>query len=288
MNTLKFQQRRLLLAGVTGAAALAVFFLTACDSRTPKAGSESSNSASAFDVAGSDPQAIALADSVMAACGGKENWERTRFITWDWFGKRLTVWDKWTGDLRIESRMSLVLMNMNTRQGRAWKTGHEITDKDGLKRAMDYGYEAWVNDAYWMILPFKLKDGGVTLKYIKEDTTADGQMADVISMTFKNVGLTPNNKFHIYIDKKSKLLVQWDFFRDAEDSQPHFFTPWKNYQKFGNILLSNDRGEGPRKIHVGLGVYDELPASVFTSPDRIDWHKIKSEFAANPPKTLNN
>jgi len=256
-------------------AALAIFSSMGCglfsnEKKTPD-----------FNYAGSDAKAVALADSVMAACGGRENWEKTHFITWDWFGKRLTVWDKWTGDLRIESRMSLVLMNMNAMTGRAWKLGHEITEPAALKRAIDYGYEAWANDAYWMILPFKLKDGGVTLKYIKEDTTVEGQLADVISMTFKNVGLTPNNKFHVYIDKQSKLLVQWDFYQSATDAEPHFLTPWKNYQRYGNILLSNDRGEGPRKIHVGLGVYEALPATVFSDSARIDWHKIKMEFAHN-------
>jgi len=235
--------------------------------------------APAFDYAGSEAKAIALADSVIAACGGQEHWDKTRFISWDWFGKRLTVWDKWTGDVRIESKMSLVLMNLHTKQGRAWKLRNELTDPADVKRAMEYGIEAWMNDAYWMILPFKLKDGGVTLKYVKEDTTYEGLPAEVISLTFKNVGLTPNNKFHVYIDKKSKLLVQWNYFRDAADSSPHFFTPWKNYQRFGNILLSNDRGDGPRRIHVGLGVYDELPATVFTSPDSIDWKQMKMHLA---------
>lgn len=266
----KFLQLGKVLA--VGIAILMVFSFVACDSNPKKA-------APPFDLAGSDAKAVALADSVLAACGGQENWDKTRIITWDWFGKRLTVWDKWTGDLRIESRMSLVLMNMNTMTGRAWKLGHEITEKAELKRAIDYGYEAWVNDSYWMLLPFKLKDGGVTLKYIKEDTTSEGQLADVISLTFKNVGLTPNNKFNVYIDKKSKLLAQWDFYQNAADVEPAFSTPWKNYQRYGNILLSNDRGDGPRKIHVGLGVYDALPATVFADSARIDWHKIKMEFA---------
>lgn len=279
--TLISQQRRLLLSGVIGAAALAVFFLTACDSRSPKAVNENPGSAAVFDVTGSDAKAIALADSVMAACGGRENWERTHFITWDWFGKRLTVWDKWTGDLRIESRRSLVLMNLNTMKGRAWKDGHEWTEPADLKRAFEYGFEAWANDSYWMLLPFKLKDAGVTLKYVREDTTGAGEPADVLSLTFNNVGLTPQNKHYVYVAKASKLLVQWDFFTDARDSAPHFWVPWKNYQKFGHILLSNDRGDGPRKIHVGLGVYEALPASVFNDPEPIDWARIKSEFGGS-------
>ncbi len=254
------------LLTVVALTAITAFF-AACDSKTKTP---------PFDLAGSDAKAVALADSVMAACGGRENWENTRLVTWDWFGKRLNVWDKWTGDIRVESRRSLVLMNLNTKQGRAWKDGHEITEPARLQRALDYGYEAWINDSYWMFLPFKLKDGGVTLKYLGEDTTAGGQKAEVLSLTFKNVGLTPNNKHHVYIDKQSKLLVQWDFYTEAKDPAPSFEVPWKNYQKFGEILLSDDRGEGAKKKHLGLGVFAALPASVFNSPDPIDWVKLQS------------
>jgi hypothetical protein len=254
---------------VVALAAMPAFF-SACDSKTK---------IPPFDLAGSDAKAVALADSVMAACGGRENWEKTRIVTWDWFGKRLNVWDKWTGDIRVESRRSLILMNLNTKKGRAWKDGHEITEPEALQRALDYGYEAWANDSYWMFLPFKLKDGGVTLKYLGEGTTAEGQSAEVLSVTFNKAGLTPNNKHHVYIDKESKLLVQWDFYMDAKDPAPRFAVPWKNYQQFGKILLSDDRGEGARKKHVGLGVFEALPASVFNRPDSIDWVKVHSELA---------
>jgi hypothetical protein len=268
--------------------AVIVCSLIACDSNPKKTENSTkaktpaipeNQPAPGFDLAGSDARAVALADAVMEACGGRENWEKTRIVAWDWFGKRLNVWNKWSGDIRVESRRSLILMNLNARKGRAWKDGHAITEPEALQRAMDYGYEAWANDSYWMFLPFKLKDGGVTLKYIGEDTTSDGRAAEVIGLTFNGVGLTPKNKHVVYIDKKSKLLVQWDFYRDAEDPAPHFFVPWRNYRKFGNILLSDDRGEGPRRKHVGLGVFDELPAAVFNSPDPIDWEKIRSELA---------
>lgn len=245
--------------------------LTACSKGSEKAENPQMPSRPIFDPTGSDAKAIALADEGMEACGGVENWEKTRFVAWNWFGKRLNVWDKWTGDIRVESRRSLILMNLNTMKGRAWKDGNEITEPDALQRALAYGYEAWTNDSYWMFLPFKLKDNGVMLKYLGEDTTQDGQKAEVISLTFKNVGLTPNNKFHVYIDKTSKLLVQWDFYMDANDPAPRFSTPWKNYQKYGNILLSDDRGSGPRKKHRDVAVFAELPASVFKSPEPVSF-----------------
>ncbi|NUO79069.1 hypothetical protein HUU05_03255 [candidate division KSB1 bacterium] len=235
-----------------------------------------------FNLAGSDAKAVALADSVLAACGGLENWEKTRFIKWTCLGKRLNVWDKQTGNVRIESRASLVLMNLHTKQGRAWKGSMELTDPAELQRAMDYGYEAWINDSYWLLLPFKLKDGGVTLKYLGEGLTEAGRPADILSLTFKNVGVTPNNKYHVYVDKETRLLTQWSYFMDAPDEHPRFTTPWANYQQYGRILLSDDRGQ---KKHSGLAVFDELPADVFESPDLVDWEKLPQSLAthiANP------
>ena len=227
--------------------------------------------APAFDLVGSDAKAVALADSVMAACGGRENWEKTRFIKWVCLGKRLNVWDKHTGNVRIESTASLVLMNLNTKRGRAWKGSVELTEPDDLKRALDYGYEAWINDSYWLLLPFKLKDGGVTLKYLGAGTTTEGRPADILSLTFKNVGVTPNNKYHVYVDKETRLLTQWIYFMDATDAHPRFTTPWANYQKYGMIFLADNRGA---KKHTGLAVYDELPTFVFESPELVDWEKL--------------
>ena len=199
----------------------------------------------------------------MAAHGGRANWDQTRYITWKFFGRRLHVWDKWTGNVRVESKDLVILMNLNTREGSVFRNGEAITDVDTLREKLQFGYEAWVNDSYWMFLPFKLKDSGVTLKYIGEDTLRGGRPADVIQLTFEGVGVTPENKYHVYIDRQNQRLSQWDFFSSFSDDQPRFTTPWANWQKFGAILLSDDRG---RNKHTDIAVFDSLPAKVFTSP----------------------
>ena len=50
---------------------------------------------------------------------GRRNWDNTRYLTWRFFGSRRHVWDKWTGDIRIESAEYLVLMNVHSQEGRA-------------------------------------------------------------------------------------------------------------------------------------------------------------------------
>ncbi len=219
-----------------------------------------------FDVQGSDPRAIEIADEVMQALGGRENWDNTRYIQWRFFGKRLHIWDKWTGNLRFEYGDLLVLMNLNTREGKAWKSGEKITQPDSLKKTLQYAYEAWVNDSYWMFMPYKLKDSGVTLKYAGEGKTENGRPADILQLTFKNVGVTPQNKYLVYVDKESRLVTQWSYFQNVSDREPRITTPWRNWKRYGRIMLSDDRG---KRKHTDIAVYDSLPEAVFTSPEPV-------------------
>lgn len=227
-----------------------------------------------FNAAGSDAKALALADEVMEKLGGRANWDNTRYVRWRFFGRRLHVWDKWTGNIRVERSDETVLMNLNTKQGRAWKNGEEVTHPDSLAKSLKGGYEAWVNDSYWMFMPFKLKDSGVTLKYVGEGKTADSSAAEILQLTFENVGVTPQNKYLVYVNKATKLVGQWDYFTNASDEKPRTSTPWGNWQSHGRIMLSDERGRGK---HTELAVFDNLPASVFNDPAPVEWQALQGQ-----------
>ncbi len=77
-------------------------------------GQETSNPpAPGFNLADSDPEAIRIADQVMEALGGRKNWDKTRYLKWNFFGKRRHTWDRYTGNYRLEAGNLLVLMNLN-------------------------------------------------------------------------------------------------------------------------------------------------------------------------------
>ncbi len=217
-----------------------------------------------FDMAGSDTLAVQLADSVMLAQGGRKNWDDTRYLSWNFFGSRKLYWDKHTGDVRVEylKEDKKVLVNINSGEGKVYMNGAEVTQPDSLEKYLQKGKEAWINDSYWLVMPYKLKDSGVTLKYLGEETTQAGEPADVLQLTYQNVGVTPENKYNVYVDKDTRLVSQWAYFQKASDQEPGFVMPWKDYQNYGNIKLSGDRGE--RKI-TEIQVHDELPEAVFTS-----------------------
>ncbi len=246
----------------------------------PAFGSESSGAEAregSASAAVSDARAVEIARSVLAAMGGAEAWEATRYVSWRFFGRRLHFWDRHTGDIRSESPARrdregverpalLVLMNVHTRRGRAWENEVEVLDPAKLGEALDLGHQMWVNDSYWMFMPYKLLDPGVRLRYAGERPLADGRPADVLDLTFEpGVGYTPENRYEVYVGRDSGLVEQWSFYAEASAGEPQFTLPWAGWMRFGRILLATDHGE---EADWEIAVHDTLPAAVFTSRDR--------------------
>ena len=228
----------------------------------PEEIAEVNPAAESFNLANSDSLAIAIADDVMLAMGGRQNWDKTRYLSWVFFGSRKHLWDKNTGDVRIESfrDSSIVLMNINDQTGRVLRDSVEVTQPDSLAKFLENGMGAWINDSYWLVMPFKLKDSGVTLKYVGEDTTKAGEACDVLSLTFENVGVTPQNKYLVSVDKETRFVNQWAYYPTVESDTARFVLPWADYKKHGNILLSDNRGNS---AIAELAVMDSVDRMLF-------------------------
>jgi hypothetical protein len=219
--------------------------------------------ANGFNAEGSDQKAIDIADQVMQAMGGRKNWDDERFFKWNFFGSRTLWWDKLKGDVRIQMHKSdstVILVNIYDGSGKVFLNGSETSHPDSLSKYLKRGKGIWINDAYWLFMPFKLKDTGVTLNYIGEDTTQTGIAAHKLQLTFDNVGNTPQNKYNVWVDKSDDLVKQWAFFRENNMEEPNFINPWAGYEKYGSLLLSGDRGR--RKIS-DIEVPDQMDASIF-------------------------
>ncbi len=193
----------------------------------------------------SDAKAVAIADEVMQAMGGKQAWDDTRYLSWNFFNRRKLVWDKQAGLCHIEwtTRPQKIIVNLNNGTGKVRLNGIEQTHPDSLAKYLDIGKKVWINDSYWLVMPFKLKDPGVTLKFLGESQTESGEAADLLQMTFAGVGVTPDNKYHVWVDKKTRLVTQWAFFEKFSDEKPGLVNPWGGYKRCGKILLSPDRGK---------------------------------------------
>lgn len=245
-------------------------FLYQCSSDTPteitqEAIIEEVNpAAEGFDVTNSDTKAIEIADAVMESMGGRKAWDDLKVVSWNFFGARKLWWDKHSGDVRIEfpeSDSNVLITNIFTHQGKIKLDGVEETHPDSIQKYGEMAESIWINDAYWLFMPFKLKDSKTTLKYLDIDTTDGGIYSHKLQLTFSNIGDTPENKYWVYVDTTTMLVNQWSYFGNAADSVPAFTTPWTDYQKYGDLLLAGSRGK--RGI-TEITVLDSIAETVFT------------------------
>ena len=218
---------------------------------------------------GSDARAVEIAQATVTAMGGWDAFDATRFVSWNFFGRRQHHWDRQSGDLRIEWTRdgvhNVILINVRTKHGLAFRDG-ELLEGDAAARALESGDQVWINDSYWMFMPYKMLDPGVTLKYIGEKTTADGSEAWVLDLTFADVGYTPENRYHVYVGKRSGLVEQWDFYAEASNEEPDFSSPWKDWRTFGEIKLATNHG---RDRNWKIAVHKTLPETIFSDPSPV-------------------
>jgi hypothetical protein len=207
--------------------------------------------AAAVTPTGSDPRAVAVALRVMQALGGEAAWNATRYLRFDFAvdrgGKtvmrRAHAWDKWTGRYRVEGkdkegRDVVVAMNLNTREGSAAVAGKALAGEE-LKRTLESGYAWWVNDAYWLVMPYKMRDPGVVLTLAGREKKGEDAW-DKVLLTFEGVGLTPKDRYWVFVNAKTSLVDRWEFVLKGEKTPPVPFD-WRGWRAYGKIQLADDR-----------------------------------------------
>jgi len=224
-----------------------------------------------------DPKAAAIADQVMDALGGKKAWDDTHYLRFDFgvekdgkFQGRSHTWDKWTGRYRLEGKTPegksyVTLMNVNTKEGSTWVDGQKLEGEDA-KKALERAYGAWINDTYWLLVPYKLKDPGVILEYGGEQKEPGG-MCDKLVLTFDNVGLTPKDKYWVHVNRDTHLVDRWDYVLKGEKVAPTTWE-WKGWSKHGKMMYSSERVNPKEGRKLLMPVFDvtNVPDAAFTSP----------------------
>ncbi len=222
---------------------------------------------------GSDGRALEVAQKTLEAMGGEEAWEATRFLRFDFFGFRLHHWDRYTGRHRVEGKTRegdayVVLHNVDSRQGRAFLNGEELAGEakaEWLERA----YGAFINDTYWLLMPYKLRDPGVSLVYVGQEVV-DGAAYEKLQLTFDGVGLTPGDTYWAWINAETGLMDRWAYHLEGweTDREPTAWS-WVDWGRYGKILLSPRRvkvDDGSERMLGELAVPAEIPDGVFETP----------------------
>ena len=198
------------------------------------------------DRSGSDPRAVAIADQVMASLGGKKQWDSLRGLRWS-FGSmvgdsmrssRRHAWDKMTGWHRVDGvnrqgqKYTFIHMLGDSTSGMAWMNGNQI-EGDSLKKLVQRANALWINDTYWMLMPYKLRDPGVKLQYAG-DTTMAGKSYDRIALSFDHVGLTPGDRYWVYVNRADHRVERWEMVLEGDEPPPVAYT-WEGWEQHDGL-----------------------------------------------------
>lgn len=235
-----------------------------------------------LSAAESEPAAVEIAERALESLGGRDAWRGTRYLRFDWaverggeqVVRRAHFWDKWTGDYRLESATRegeplVVVMDLGTREGQAWKGGQPL-EGEALAKRLEDAFGAWTNDTYWLLAPFKLLDPGVSLKHAGEESQ-DGKTWDRLEISFDGVGLTPKDRYWFWVNRETGLVDRWDYVLKGGDDPPTSWT-WEGWSQHGRIQLPDDHRilEGDARIHFPvLDVPASLPEGWKTSGERL-------------------
>lgn len=227
----------------------------------------------ADDAGAADPRAAALADRVVDALGGEEAWAAARLVRFGFAGRRQHAWDRHRGLSRVEGTEEsgepwVVIQDLGSREGRAWVDGVEATG-DRVAELLERGYGAWVNDTYWLVMPYKLRDPGVTLTYegVRE---IEGEPRETLGLGFAGVGLTPGDRYWVYVDPDSGLVTHWAYLlEDMErDAEPVVWR-WEGWSEHGGVMLAplRVRLSDDRRIDLSpIEVRRAIPPGLFAGP----------------------
>lgn len=203
----------------------------------------------------SDPAARQIAEGVMRSLGGRQRWDALPGIRWS-FGlsthdtvrfERRHSWDKMTGrhrvagTLRNGARFVIVHTLGDTLRGHAWIEGRAIQG-DSLHTLLRQGEAMWVNDSYWFLMPYKLLDPGVHLKYDGVVTDSAGTFKR-IELTFGHVGLTPGDHYWVDVNPKTMRVERWQYVLQGSKPPPEHWT-WQGWEQHDGLWFATEHRQG--------------------------------------------
>lgn len=238
---------------------LLLLFCNACtlSSDQDREGSNENPPSPGFDLANSDPAAVELADSIMVALGGRESWDNTRYITWRISGEHEYAWDKRSGNVRIESirDSATYLFQPDGEGGRVWIGEEEIVEPDSLSALLRDARSRWRNASFLLVMPFRLKEDGITLRYLGEERT-DSARYNLLQITVSEGNEAPPGDYLAYVDLADNLIKMCAALAEDNMDTGDLLVRWEGYARHDNILLPTPQG-GSVQVH------DRLPEEVF-------------------------
>ncbi len=232
-----------------------------------------------------------LAHEIEAQVGGKDALDGVRYLRFDF---EVTVndnvvyvarhlWDRTTGRYREEWELfgegAQAVFNVNSEGGRAFRNGQEV-GSDEQAEILEQARYNYLNDNYWLLLPWKLTDPGVMLSRLKH-TLDDGVEYDVLHLKFEDgVGESSGDEHWVFVNPESGQIERTAYFlerfeKDEPSLEEATVWSWGNWVDVNGATFAKTR-KVLRTVHdpfesasseiTLLAILDDVDDAVFLSP----------------------
>lgn len=159
-------------------------------------------------------------------------------------------WDRRNGRDRIswtnrQGELNDAVVMLATKRGCGHVDGRPV-DGDPLVALAQSAYGRWVNDAYWLMVPLKVLDPGVSRRVLEPE----GETRR-LELTFDSVGLTPGDRYVLEVDPEGRL-TRWEMaLEGAEPGDEPKGVTFEGHTAVGPLTLPLEHtaeGEGNRQV----------------------------------------
>jgi hypothetical protein len=221
---------------------LLAFVLAACGGPSRTAAARYPGAPAAFDRAGTDPRALAIADKVFAAAGGPGAWDKVKQLKWHQtvttdgkvtFDGEL-AWDRWNAraHARLAQPVGVVVVGFDLYGKRSigyLQNGdkHNLLDDDGKAKATKVARDGYNVDTALLTLPFLMFEPGTKLAYVGHANDETGKdTLDEILVSFADPARTDHD-FHAYVDRETGVIQRIEVTKQGELTKAGFsLTGW--------------------------------------------------------------
>jgi hypothetical protein len=185
----------------------------------------------AFDRAGSDPKAVAIADKVIAAAGGAAAWNGVKQLRWSEnvaMDGKVTLdfeeaWDRWNGRhygrLHRDTADVVVMRSLYEEGGGAYagkKVLHKLTGDDEATATTE-GKKRWEFDTAGLTMPFLLEEPGTKLAYGGEVPGEEGKPPlDDVTVTFDAKDTNRTTTYHVLVNRDSNMIERLELLKAGQ------------------------------------------------------------------------
>lgn len=184
-----------------------------------------------------------VAVDLWKACGG-DNWSKIKEIDFNFVveqdGKQL---------FNAAHRWNVAAMTDEVKWKDKEGKDHDVTanlSKPATEGEEKTAFARWVNDSYWLLAPLKIRDQGVKVE-AGGPKDMGGTRMETINLSFEKVGLTPTDRYVLYIDPATKLPKAWDYIPAKGDGLQ---ATWEKYQTFGGLTLATEHNFNGKTIRL--------------------------------------